>query len=51
MSIILDIEMPESCIDCPLCFKKVGCLANPPLYDEEKRPEKCPILGEYDETK
>ena len=54
--IIVDIEMPQTCLDCPMCseidiFGDRNCIADYPECRQVNiiapRPEWCRIKGEY----
>ena len=46
--ILIDIPLPDSCIECPLQDGDYGCCnANRDIdTDMDERPRSCPIIGE-----
>lgn len=45
--IMIDIEMPEDCIDCPIQHTEFGCCKLNPDMDWDGfdgRPEWCPLV-------
>lgn len=47
MSVVVRMEMPESCLSCPF-FNKVGCKASNRMFPDwmnvAARPRDCPII-------
>lgn len=47
--IVLDIELPHDCNDCPLQDEIGNCMPGDKAdYSRDQRPENCPIKGKIE---
>lgn len=48
--ILIDLDMPKSCMDCPMNYDYVYCSLNEKINNvfnyDESRHEECPLMDE-----